>query len=162
MIAFRQSSLALEQCRIYANNIQMQIDNITASSHARSPPRREKIYCDKWIHDGTCAFTQVGCKYKHFMPTDKVTQVSLGLNHGFPNWFRRAQRDGLEGAPTMAALPSLISSSAPENTHPTSRARLDDNWRGGGGVKIGPGVSNITKARTESVQSESPNISSSL
>jgi hypothetical protein len=36
------------------------------------------------------AFTQVGCKYKHEMPTDKATQLSLGLSHGFPNWYRRA------------------------------------------------------------------------
>lgn len=54
-----------------------------------APGRREKIYCDKWIHDGTCAFTQQGCKFKHEMPTDKETQMSLGLFHGFPPWWRR-------------------------------------------------------------------------
>ncbi|KAF8864919.1 hypothetical protein BDZ45DRAFT_668849 [Acephala macrosclerotiorum] len=32
----------------------------------------------------------MGCKYKHEMPTDKATQLSLGLNHGLPNWYRRA------------------------------------------------------------------------
>lgn len=53
------------------------------------PTRKDKIYCDKWVHDGTCAFTQVGCKYKHEMPMDKATQLSLGLNHGFPNWYKR-------------------------------------------------------------------------
>lgn len=36
-------------------------------------PRREKVYCDKWIHDGTCAFTQQGCKYKHEMPRGRTT-----------------------------------------------------------------------------------------
>lgn len=51
--------------------------------------KREKIYCDKWIHDGTCAFTQQGCKFKHEMPVDKETQMSLGLFHGFPPWWRR-------------------------------------------------------------------------
>ena len=54
------------------------------------PPRREKIYCDKWIHEGVCAFTQVGCKYKHEMPFDRATQLTLGLNHGIPHWYRRA------------------------------------------------------------------------
>ncbi|KAF3761128.1 hypothetical protein M406DRAFT_334735 [Cryphonectria parasitica EP155] len=52
-------------------------------------PRREKIYCDKWIHDGTCAFTQQGCKFKHEMPQDKETQQSLGLFHGYPAWWKK-------------------------------------------------------------------------
>lgn len=57
------------------------------------PPRREKIYCDKWIHDGTCAFTQQGCKFKHEMPMDKETQQGLGLFHGLPPWFRKHQAE---------------------------------------------------------------------
>jgi hypothetical protein len=47
------------------------------------------IYCDKWIHEGTCALTQMGCKYSHEMPMDRETQLSLGLNHGLPNGYRR-------------------------------------------------------------------------
>lgn len=43
----------------------------------------EKIYCDKWIHDGTCAFIQQGCKYKHEMPNDRETQEHLGLFDGY-------------------------------------------------------------------------------
>ncbi|KAF4345467.1 hypothetical protein FBEOM_576 [Fusarium beomiforme] len=66
------------------------IDRIVAS-HAQQ--RRTKIYCDKWIHDGTCAFTQQGCKYKHEMPFDKATQQSLGLFHGFPKWWRDLQEE---------------------------------------------------------------------
>jgi hypothetical protein len=66
------------------------------------PPRREKIYCDKWIHEGVCAFTQMGCKYKHVMPTDKATQMSLGLNHGFPSWDRRAYHSHSNPHPTAA------------------------------------------------------------
>ncbi len=52
-----------------------------------SSARREKVYCDKWIHDGDCAFTQVGCKYLHTMPMDTETQVKLGLYHGLPRWY---------------------------------------------------------------------------
>ncbi|GKU01854.1 hypothetical protein FLAG1_05135 [Fusarium langsethiae] len=68
------------------------IDRIVATT---SPvqQRRTKIYCDKWIHDGTCAFTQQGCKYKHEMPFDKATQQSLGLFHGFPKWWRDHQEE---------------------------------------------------------------------
>jgi hypothetical protein len=74
----------------------MQIDSIVAQAGASpvapsKPGRREKIYCDKWIHEGVCAFTQLGCKYKHEMPMDKATQLSLGLNHGLPIWYKRAQ-----------------------------------------------------------------------
>ncbi|KAJ9156515.1 hypothetical protein NKR23_g1316 [Pleurostoma richardsiae] len=79
-----------------STDIQSRIDSIIAASPA--PPaaaqnsnKRTKIYCDKWIHDGTCAFTQQGCKYKHEMPTDKETQEKLGLFHGFPAWWKKLQ-----------------------------------------------------------------------
>lgn len=55
------------------------------------PQRRVKIYCDKWVHEGICAFTQQGCKYKHEMPQDKATQHSLGLFHGLPAWWKKQQ-----------------------------------------------------------------------
>ncbi|CAF3563508.1 hypothetical protein SNK03_003538 [Fusarium graminearum] len=66
------------------------IDHIVAKT-SPAQQRPTKIYCDKWIHDGTCAFTQQGCKYKHEMPLDKATQQSLGLFHGFPKWWRDHQ-----------------------------------------------------------------------
>ncbi|WZH43678.1 uncharacterized protein QYS62_004688 [Fusarium acuminatum] len=68
------------------------IDRIIATT-SPAQQRRTKIYCDKWIHDGTCAFTQQGCKYKHEMPFDKATQQSLGLFHGFPKWWRDHQEE---------------------------------------------------------------------
>lgn len=101
----------------------MQIDSIVAHAsppESVSPPtrRREKIYCDKWIHEGVCAFTQMGCKYKHEMPMDKVTQMGLGLNHGLPNWYRRAYAINLNPEPTS---PTAISS--------PPRARTEGSWR---------------------------------
>ncbi|KAI0134747.1 hypothetical protein BJ170DRAFT_215456 [Xylariales sp. AK1849] len=57
------------------------------------PQRRPKIYCDKWVHEGVCAFTQQGCKYKHEMPFDKVTQHQLGLFHGLPAWWKKHQAE---------------------------------------------------------------------
>ncbi|KAE8445336.1 hypothetical protein EG329_013574 [Mollisiaceae sp. DMI_Dod_QoI] len=106
---------------------QMHIDSIvahsthSAPSNSVSPPprRREKIYCDKWIHEGVCAFTQMGCKYKHEMPTDKATQLSLGLNHGLPNWYRRAYAVNLNPEPHS---PPAISS-------PSHHARAEGSWR---------------------------------
>lgn len=53
--------------------------------------RRPKIYCDKWVHEGVCAFTQQGCKYKHEMPFDRQTQHQLGLFHGLPAWWKKHQ-----------------------------------------------------------------------
>ncbi|GKT50337.1 uncharacterized protein ColSpa_10518 [Colletotrichum spaethianum] len=67
------------------------IDHIVASSP--TPPRKPKIYCDKWVHEGVCAFTQQGCKYKHEMPLDKATQNSLGLFHGLPAWWKKQQAE---------------------------------------------------------------------
>ncbi|ORY65414.1 uncharacterized protein BCR38DRAFT_484838 [Pseudomassariella vexata] len=57
------------------------------------PQRRPKIYCDKWVHEGVCAFTQQGCKYKHEMPFDKFTQHQLGLFHGLPAWWKKHQAE---------------------------------------------------------------------
>ncbi|RYO91414.1 hypothetical protein DL764_008280 [Monosporascus ibericus] len=61
--------------------------------HHQQQQRRPKIYCDKWVHEGVCAFTQQGCKYKHEMPFDKVTQHQLGLFHGFPAWWKKHQAE---------------------------------------------------------------------
>ncbi|KFY26179.1 hypothetical protein V491_01408 [Pseudogymnoascus sp. VKM F-3775] len=52
-----------------------------------SKARRGKVYCDKWIHEGFCAFTPVGCKYLHVMPMDAATQLKLGLKNGLPRWY---------------------------------------------------------------------------
>ena len=80
----------------------MHIDNIVASTATpptvatpnaisihTGPTRPAKIWCDKWIHEGKCAFTQQGCKYRHEMPMDTETQERLGLFSGPPAWFLR-------------------------------------------------------------------------
>ncbi|KEZ38618.1 hypothetical protein SAPIO_CDS10615 [Scedosporium apiospermum] len=72
-----------------SDSIQSQIDNIVKSA----PVRRPKIYCDKWVHEGVCAFTQQGCKYKHEMPFDRQTQHQLGLFHGLPAWWKKHQAE---------------------------------------------------------------------
>ncbi|KIH93085.1 hypothetical protein SPBR_02372 [Sporothrix brasiliensis 5110] len=53
--------------------------------------KKQKVYCDKWVHEGICAFTQQGCKFKHEMPHDRATQRSLGLFQGYPNWYKKLQ-----------------------------------------------------------------------
>lgn len=70
---------------------QSRIDTIVAS--AAQPPKRPKVYCDKWVHEGVCAFTQQGCKYKHEMPMDRATQHQLGLFHGLPAWWKKHQAE---------------------------------------------------------------------
>ncbi|TEY37386.1 hypothetical protein BOTCAL_0522g00030 [Botryotinia calthae] len=120
---------------------QLAIDSIVASSAGPTtsvssannamipmggPFRREKIYCDKWVHEGTCAFTQVGCKYKHEMPMDKATQVSLGLNHGVPNWYRR--QHGLSVSPQIGTNVQIEAPCATPT--PTGGAsRTSQSWR---------------------------------
>ena len=51
------------------------------------------VCCDKWIHEGVCAFTQQGCKFKHEMPMDKATQHDLGLFQGLPTWWKKHQAE---------------------------------------------------------------------
>ncbi|KFX93001.1 hypothetical protein V490_05042, partial [Pseudogymnoascus sp. VKM F-3557] len=60
----------------------------TPSRPARGP-RKDKVYCDKWVHEGVCAFSQQGCRYKHEMPLDVATQHTLGLFQGLPMWYKK-------------------------------------------------------------------------
>jgi hypothetical protein len=45
------------------------------------------------VHEGICAFEQQGCRYLHDMPSDKATQVALGLFQGYPAWWKKHQAD---------------------------------------------------------------------
>lgn len=45
------------------------------------------------MHEGICAFEQQGCRYLHDMPSDKATQVALGLFQGYPPWWKKHQAD---------------------------------------------------------------------
>ncbi|KAJ5041209.1 uncharacterized protein L3040_005760 [Drepanopeziza brunnea f. sp. 'multigermtubi'] len=128
--------------------VQQQIDNIVQLSSALMIPRREKIYCDKWIHEGVCAFTQMGCKYKHEMPTDKATQISLGLNHGTPNWYRRTF--GSVTAQSPSSTQAAIAGGGGPPAHHGNRGnhggghggnRIEGPWRSvrtQGGMQGGP------------------------
>jgi len=106
---------------------QTQIDSIVAASSNPAPTslRRQKVYCDKWIHDGTCAFTQLGCKYKHEMPLDKATQMSLGLNHGIPKWYKLKHQDIFRRRDSLSSGSTLTNSPIP--TTPRKQA----SWRHG-------------------------------
>lgn len=128
----------------------MHIDSIIAASSGTdtSPatvPRRLKIYCDKWIHEGVCAFTQLGCKYKHEMPMDKATQMSLGLNHGIPNWYKRANNVQLRiepqpttplGARTTGGTPWRKANTTPTSSgsSPSSATLNMSNMQGSTGM----------------------------
>ena len=123
--------------RSFSDKSQLQIDSIIQRNSTTPvtpvrPQRREKIYCDKWIHEGVCAFTQMGCKYLHEMPTDKATQVSLGLNHGLPTWYRRAQMVDIRPSPPVNPIPPTVS----------NPNRLSGPWR-----------RNATSAGSDMVQS---------
>ena len=106
---------------------QMQIDSIIAASNNLVQPltRRQKVYCDKWIHDGTCAFTQLGCKYKHEMPLDRATQLSLGLNHGIPKWYKLKHQVAFQRRDSLSLDSTSTSSSLTATPH--SQA----SWRPG-------------------------------
>lgn len=82
--------------------------------------KRNKVYCDMWIHEGRCAFTQTGCKFKHEMPLDEETQRTLGLFQGLPSWFKKQQ----EESTMRTALES--SSSSCEASPTTSSSRSSD------------------------------------
>ncbi|GAP84586.2 putative chromatin remodeling complex subunit protein [Rosellinia necatrix] len=113
------------------DTIQSRIDNIVAATPSTpthlqntAPPgqRRPKIYCDKWVHEGVCAFTQQGCKYKHEMPSDKITQHQLGLFHGYPQWWKKHQAD----LARQREAPSPDSPKTFDQQHDSDHAVLND------------------------------------
>ncbi|KAK1246751.1 hypothetical protein MKX08_000553 [Trichoderma sp. CBMAI-0020] len=98
--------------------VQNQIDRIVATNP--NVHKRNKVYCDMWIHEGRCAFTQTGCKFKHEMPLDEETQRTLGLFQGLPSWFKKQQ----EESAVRAARES--SSSSCEASPTTSSSQSSD------------------------------------
>ncbi|KAJ9165394.1 hypothetical protein NKR19_g513 [Coniochaeta hoffmannii] len=128
---FVQPTQQFPNSQIRAGNlrdpVQSRIDTIIASSPAPEAQKRQKIYCDKWIHEGVCAFTQQGCKYKHEMPLDKDTQESLGLFQGLPIWWRKHQ-----GEITSDSQSNVMDSPPP--LPPAGRPRgISNTGRGGFG-----------------------------
>ena len=93
------------------------------------PGKKNKVYCSKWVHDGTCAFTQQGCKYKHEMPHDTKTQRDLGLFQGYPAWYKKWQQEQeqkqLQEPPPLPEMfsPTLPSAHGPPATPVMMRAR---------------------------------------
>ncbi|RDW61015.1 hypothetical protein BP6252_12398 [Coleophoma cylindrospora] len=154
-----------DRAAIPASQFQAAIDMIVANSavagRTAEPThtgQKEKIYCDKWVHEGTCAFTQRGCRYKHEMPFDKATQLSLGLN-GLPNWFKRARDLKIHPGADLSARALPSSTAPPQSTIPARRpgiqlaspARLGNggDWRARapGGSDTGNGHSHGRSAR---------------
>ncbi|KIW54037.1 hypothetical protein PV05_06429 [Exophiala xenobiotica] len=61
-------------------------------SGAGIPLTGKKVYCSYWLRKGECDFAQQGCIYKHEMPTDLETLLTVGFTD-IPLWYR--QRYGL-------------------------------------------------------------------
>ncbi|KAK5193776.1 hypothetical protein LTR99_005995 [Exophiala xenobiotica] len=59
---------------------------------ANIPLTGKKVYCSYWLRKGECDFAQQGCIYKHEMPTDLETLLTVGFTD-IPLWYR--QRYGL-------------------------------------------------------------------
>ncbi|KAL5596837.1 hypothetical protein BROUX41_006479 [Berkeleyomyces rouxiae] len=105
----------------------------SATKSSSTSLKKPKIFCDKWVHEGVCAFTQQGCKFKHEMPIDKETQHSLGLFHGLPLWWKRQQSSlqqfrqtasaghAAEASPNSSESPST--STAPARSTQPSESR---------------------------------------
>jgi len=64
-----------------------------SGSGPRGVHKRDKVYCDKWVHEGICAFTQQGCRFKHEMPVDAEGLRNVGLFHGPPSWWIKLQKE---------------------------------------------------------------------
>jgi hypothetical protein len=108
--------------------VQSTIDNIVANLPS-APKKREKVYCDKWLHEGVCAFAQQGCRYKHDMPMDKATQHAVGLFNGLPKWYKEKYTVELRGKSPPAL--STLSQASPLGGR---NALLNSgSWRGGHG-----------------------------
>lgn len=122
--------------------------NASANANANNNNKRDKIYCDKWIHDGTCAFTQQGCKFKHEMPNDRETQEKLGLFHGFPGWWKKllAEQQRSPGAAAAAIEDSPVSSGGTGRVGASATSAAGAGaagaGAGGGAMAVSPAYNN--------------------
>ncbi|SPN97420.1 uncharacterized protein DNG_00934 [Cephalotrichum gorgonifer] len=121
----QRSSMDTRQAGTSAS-LQSRIDSIVKSA----PPRRNKVFCDKWVHEGTCAFTQQGCKFRHEMPADRATQQAMGLFHGLPTWWKKHQAElqrqrSEPSSPTARSCPAAAEAEA--GPIALSRCRLVGN-----------------------------------
>ncbi|RFU77975.1 hypothetical protein TARUN_4249 [Trichoderma arundinaceum] len=124
----------------HAVTIKNHIDRIVATSP--STPKRNKVYCDMWIHEGRCAFTQTGCKFKHEMPLDEGSQKALGLFQGLPTWYKKQQ----EELNMWASRESSSSESSPTDSSPASK---DLAWQNGKTGRVA-GIMDSLVATTQS------------
>jgi hypothetical protein len=64
-----------------------QYDELTRLSPSGiQPDPSKKEYCSHWIQTGECAFTAIGCRYKHEMPPlEKLREIGFKY---IPTWFR--------------------------------------------------------------------------
>jgi hypothetical protein len=85
------------------------------------PDPAKKVYCTHWIRTGECAFTSVGCKYKHEMPhVEKLRE--LGFTLGTPKWFQEKAAIAARGPTWMQRrLAERASSQEPTDAATTPR-----------------------------------------
>jgi hypothetical protein len=85
------------------------------------PDPAKKVYCTHWIRTGECAFTAVGCKYKHEMPSvEKLRE--LGFTLGTPKWFQEKAAIAARGPTWMQRrLAARTSSQEPTDVVTTPR-----------------------------------------
>ncbi|KAK4190664.1 hypothetical protein QBC35DRAFT_62866 [Podospora australis] len=145
----------LEKVTLATHQRSRHTDAVQAITQSNSPGRANKppkVYCDKWVHEGVCAFTQQGCRYKHEMPMDRATQHALGLYHGLPPWWRKAQAELAReerGAVSDAPIPTanypprsgVSNRGGPQTGFGGRGGRLEQN---GPGRFEGPGGGNAT------------------
>jgi hypothetical protein len=63
------------------------------------PDPAKKVYCTHWINNGTCGYTQTGCKYLHKLPPRELWHT-VGIKE-HPQWMldQDKTRVGIDSAP---------------------------------------------------------------
>jgi hypothetical protein len=136
------------------------------------PDPAKKVYCTHWIRTGECAFTSVGCKYKHEMPhVEKLRE--LGFTLGTPKWFqekaaiaargptwiqrRLAERISSQEAIGVATAPRVSSTLRSRSTDMRGSANERDTTRG---VPVRPSLKSTLTPPLEPQKLSVPSVSS--
>jgi hypothetical protein len=94
----RQVSLADSLASIYPKDAQRFGYTMPYPSGIEPDPSK-KEFCTHWIKTGECAFTSIGCKYKHEMPPiNKLRE--LGFTQ-LPNWWKEKSAITIPGPTWM-------------------------------------------------------------
>jgi len=107
------------------------------------PDSSRKIFCSHWIKSGECAFTAVGCRFKHEMPpVDQLRKLGF---LGVPRWYKEKSAIESRGLTWMQRRMNVNKDDEEEDMGALAPRVFDPSTFLGSKPEVAPGGSNVRK-----------------